>query len=440
MTGPGIRYWEFANVLSNYFTVKLAIPPFVQEGSSPKELNPTFEVPLCKTQAELQSLTQDADVIITVGANLSIYPFLAKTNRPLVVDMYIPFMLEDLQKHEDKSIKEQNALYDGNRGSHNFQVRSADFIICANEKQKDFWLGWLSALGRVNPYTHRHDPTLSTLIDVVPFGLPGEIPFQDKPVLKGVYKNIALDDKVVLWGGGIWSWLDPQTLINAMTIVSKHHPKAKLFFMGTKSPNPSSAKMEAASQAVKLSQELGLYGRVVFFNDWVPYQERRNYLLEADIGVSLHRTHIETRFAFRTRLLDYIWTGLPMLVTEGDTLSEEVAKFQLGKVVKSGDVERVSEALQELLAIPNLRQFYKPNFDRIRADYEWEIVMQPLIRFCESPHFAADKPYLSHIPLIESGVSSWQSLPSKIFRTVRTYGVAELILKAKEYLQWKLPK
>jgi hypothetical protein len=97
MTGPAIRYWEFARVLSHYFTVTLAIPPLVQGNFSLPGLKPTFEVYSCKTLAELKAVTRRADVIITVGANLSLYPFLTTAAKPLVVDMYIPFMLEDFK-------------------------------------------------------------------------------------------------------------------------------------------------------------------------------------------------------------------------------------------------------------------------------------------------------------------------------------------------------
>lgn len=440
MTGPAIRYWEIATVLARHFTVTLAVPPFVQNDSFPEELTPSFKVHLCQSVAELKALAFATDVIITVGANLSIYPFLTNLNKPLVVDMYIPFMLEDLQKHQDKPLRQQRIFYDGSRGSHALQIRAADFIICANDKQKDFWLGWLGALGRINPYTHRDDPTLSKLIDVVPFGLSHQKPVHDKQVLKGIYKTIAEHDKVILWGGGLWNWLDPQLLIKAMSRISKQCPTAKLFFMGTKSPNPSTAKMGAASQALHLSQELKLLDTHIFFNDWVPYQERHNYLLEADVGVSLHLNHVETHFSFRTRLLDYIWAGLPMVVTEGDVLSEEVSQFDLGKVVSSGDVDHLSRVLLGLLETPNLRQQYKSNFDRIRAKYEWATVVQPLIKFCEAPYFAVDKPHLNHIPLVESGVSSWWTLPHKILRTTRLYGLAELFRKTQEFIHWKLQK
>ncbi len=88
--------------------------------------------------------------------------------------------------------------------------------------------------------------------------------------------------------------------------------------------------MVKAMLAQRRSEELGVLNRNVFFNDWVPYGERQNYLLEADVGVSLHLDHVETRFSFRTRVLDYIWVGLPMVLSAGDALSDLVARQELG--------------------------------------------------------------------------------------------------------------
>ncbi len=437
MTGPAIRYWEFAQVLHRYFSVTLAVPPMVQAQSAPEELDPPFAVPLCQTPAQLEALTHQADVIITVGANLSIYPFLARTGKPLVVDMYIPFILEELQKYPHHPLKQQTGHHESLRGAHTLQIRAADFLICASQKQKDFWLGWLGALGRLNPYTHHHDPTLARLIAVVPFGLPRQPPRHQKAVLKGVHPAIAPGDKLILWGGGLWNWLDPDTLIKALARLAPDRPHLKLFFMGVKSPNPYSSQMDGPARAIQLSQEMGLYDRQVFFNQWTPYRERENYLLEADIGANLHRSHIETRFSFRTRFLDYIWAGLPILATGGDVLSQEVTRWQLGRVIPGGDVEQAAQALDQMLAIPDLRQHYKPHFDRVRPHYEWETVMAPLLEFCQAPYLAPDKPHLKHIPPAQPGTSSWWMLPGKILRTARYYGLRSLAQQARRYLQWK---
>src|SRR5208337_3850977 len=100
------------------------------------------------------------------------------------------------------------------------QLLRGDFFLCANERQRDLWMGMLLALGRVNHLTCQDDPALHKLLAVVPFGLPERPPRPaPHPVLKGVHPAIGAGDKVVLWGGGIWPWLEPNLAIDAMALL-----------------------------------------------------------------------------------------------------------------------------------------------------------------------------------------------------------------------------
>jgi glycosyltransferase involved in cell wall biosynthesis len=440
MAGPGIRYWEFARVLSNSFAVTLTVPPFVKMKAFPGQPDFAAELVICRSEAELRALTAKADVIVTLGIVPLVYPFLANTDKLLVSDVYDPFLLSGLSQYADRPWAERITHHEGYRRALKLQIEAADFFICASEKQRDYWLGMLSALGRINPYTHDDDHTLRRLIDVVPFGLPVEPPKHTTPVLKGVYKTIAADDKVILWGGGIWNWFDAPTLIRALASIARQRQDVKLFFMGVERANPSLPKMQAGDEAIALSQELGLYNRYVFFNDWVPYSERQNYLLEADLGVSLHKDHAETRFAFRTRFLDYLWAGLPMVATEGDVVSEQVKEWGLGRIVAAGDVEGVTTAILELLDTPGLREIYRPRFAQAAARYRWDVVTAPLVNFCANPRLAPDKAYRKQIPMVETGEATWQSLPAKAWRALRSQGASGLMRRVNEYLRWRLER
>jgi glycosyltransferase involved in cell wall biosynthesis len=395
---------------------------------------------VCTKAAELRGLAAEADVIVTLGLAPAVYPFLLQSGKSLVVDLYGPFLLEGLHRYAARPMVERVSLHEGYRRALLQQMRVADFMICADEKQRDYWLGVLSALGRVNPYTHDQGETLYQLIDVVSFGLPAAPPRHTRQVLKGVYKTIGADDKVILWGGGIWEWFDAPTMIKAMSHISRHQPNAKLFFMGIKHPNLAASKMKIVDDAIALSRELCLYDRCVFFNDWVPYQERQNYLLEADVGVSLHRKHLETRFAFRTRFLDYLWTGLPIVATEGDVMSEQVKEWGLGRVVAAGDVEGVTSAILELLNTPGLRETYRPRFAQAAARYRWDVVTAPLVNFCANPRLAPDKAYLEQIPMVEAGETTGWSLPGKAWRALRSQGTSGLMRQVNEYLRWRLER
>jgi len=134
----------------------------------------------------------------------------------------------------------------------------------------------------------------------------------------------------------------------------------------------------ATAEAQALARELGLDGRAVFFNDaWVPYEERVNWLLDADCAVSAHLDHVETRFAFRTRLLDCFWAGLPVVCTEGDDLAERVARDDLGGTVAAGDVDGMAAALGRVLE--RGRAPYAPGLAAAARDYAWANVTAPLV-------------------------------------------------------------
>jgi glycosyltransferase involved in cell wall biosynthesis len=397
-------------------------------------------VHVCRNESELRTAVLDCDIVITRGIVLAIYPFITELGVPLVVDMYCPSLLEGIQREADADRLAQLTSYENELQALRLQLLAGDFFVCADERQRDYWLGMLSAFGRINPYTHHQDPALRRLIDVVPFGLPRTDPQHTKAVLKGVYKTIAADDKVILWGGGIWNWLDAPTLIRAMPSVLQHRPDVKLFFMGVKRPNPNVAKMKAVDEAITLSRDLDLFDVHVFFNDWVAYAQRQNYLLEADIGASLHLDHIETRFAFRTRLLDYVWAGLPVLATGGDVLSEMLASEKLARVVAPRDIEGVAQAILALLSNPTLRADSAAGFQRVAARYHWDTVTGPLQAYCAAPYSAPDKKYLAQGVSWAKQQGSVGDLMSKSVRALRLGGLRGFLQQTREYLRWKARK
>ncbi len=437
MAGPGIRYWELARVLSRDFSVRLIVPPYLaSQIEVSQSLLPT-DICVCKDAKSLRREVQQCDIVVTLGNILTLYPFLTRLDKFLVVDLYDPYLLSGLARDAQKDMAARLETFEDYWRMLNVQLRVGDFFLCAAEKQRDYWLGMLSAIGRINPYTYTQDSTFRRLIDVVPFGLPSNPPQHTKTLLKGVYKGIGARDRVILWGGGIWNWFDASTIIQAMPLVLQEAPDVKLFFMGIKRPNSGTSKMKAVGQAISLSKDLGLYEKAIFFNDWASYEERQNYLLEADIGISLHQEHIETQFAFRTRLLDYLWAKLPSVVTTGDVLGEMLAEHKLAYLVKPGDVDGVARTVLTLLNNSTLSVDYASQFSQVASRFYWETVVQPLINFCHAPAYAADKGYLSqHVQRInfteQRGIAG---LAVKAWRVIRTAWVKESIKTGKAYLR-----
>ncbi|MGW5052872.1 glycosyltransferase [Actinokineospora sp. NPDC004072] len=390
MAGPAIRAWNMADVLAAEHDVRLVtVNPVCTPGDAP------FPV-LGVRRRDLSAQVDWADIVILQGHALELAPELKKpgSTKIVVCDVYDPMHLELLEQSKDQgaeTIAEQRELdLIGVTKVLNAQLERGDFFICASERQRHFWLGHLMALGRLTPDIYDTDPTLRSLLDVVPFGLPGKPPQQTSSPIKGPL--VGGSDRVVLWAGGVYSWFDPLTLVHAMAELSTRRPDARLVFLGMKHPNPEVPEMDIGARVRSLSARLGLTGSSVFFNEtWVPYEDRQNWLLDADCGVTTHFEHVETTFAFRTRVLDYLWAGLPIVTTDGDSFASLVRREGLGVVVPSEDPSALADALEKVLYDTDFATACRDRIAVVRESFTWENVLAPLTAFCRNPHPAADR-------------------------------------------------
>jgi GT2 family glycosyltransferase/glycosyltransferase involved in cell wall biosynthesis len=384
MAGPAIRAWAMAEALSAEHDVEL-----VTTGTC-TITHPRFT---CRSVGlgEMRALERWCDVFIFQGLILSTFRWLVDSNKILIADIYNPFHLEQLEQAKDQGAEGRARTVSDCTTALNDQLTRGDFFLCASEKQRDFWLGQLSAVGRLNPKNYDADETMDALITVVPFGVSDQPPVHTRNALKGVVPGIGPDDKVILWGGGIYNWFDPITLLHAVDRLRTRRPDVRLFFLGLKHPNPDVPEMRMAVATRNLSDALGLTDKHVFFNEgWVAYEDRQNYLLEADVGVSTHLDHVETAFSFRTRILDYLWARLPIVATGGDTFADLIQSRGLGITVPAGDVEALEEALFRLLDDEAAAADCRARLAEVVPDHAWSKVLAPLVAFCRQPRRAAD--------------------------------------------------
>lgn len=63
----------------------------------------------------------------------------------------------------------------------------------------------------------------------MPFGVPAVAPVRvtetgRPPALRGALPGVPADAEILLWGGGLYDWLDPATLVRAVGLLSAHRP------------------------------------------------------------------------------------------------------------------------------------------------------------------------------------------------------------------------
>lgn len=413
MAGPTIRAVEMAKELSRHHDVFV-----ISDGISDFETD-QFKC-LSLQDRSLKAYFQNGDILITQRLTFQLALLCCRTQMKIILDAYDPSPLELLEYYKMESVKERDKKMGSEIATLLFSFKMADGILCASEKQRELWLGFLLGKKLIKASIYDRDPSLRSFMAVVPFGLALSPPQKNGQGLREKL-GIGAKDKVLLWGGGIWNWFDPLTLIKAIEIIASEREDIKLVFMGVKSPDPLIPTMKMAHEAMQLSEKLKLTNRSIFFyKEWVPYQERQNFLLDADVGLSTHFDHLETRFSFRTRLLDYIWAELPIIATEGDIFAEWIETHKLGLVVPYKNPEALSSAILHLLDDHEKQLSIKNNMCIFKEQFYWPTVIQPL------------NVMIDHLIIQKRNRTSWQinkALLQLITDKVREKGVLRSLKK-----------
>jgi glycosyltransferase involved in cell wall biosynthesis len=430
MAGPGIRAWETARVLAGRQPVTLVAPQPIDLPAQQCKLG-------SYTWGDAASLAvwlRQSDVVLANGFVLRAHPELAQAPQPLALDLYDPVILEGLEASRAMAPEQRDVQHALLRDLLRRQLAAGDFLVCATERQRDLYIGALLAGGRVTPQLAEADPTLRGLIDVAPFGLPPDPPERSGPGIRGVLPGIGPDELVLLWTGGLWDWLDPPTLVEAMALVAEREPRARLVFLAGRHPGQV-AEMRAPELARDRAQALNLLGRsVLFYEQWLPYEQRANFLLDADLAVSLHRAHLETAYAaVRSRFLDHLWAGLASIVSAGDAAADLVDRYGLGRVVPVGDAAAVAQAVVELLGDAAERRRCGARARELGQQLTWERTLEPLARFCLSPRHTRAGSVLPVSPAL----SQAQPAPPSIEELMADYTrLRELVARLHE--RWRV--
>ena len=379
MAGPGIRYLNLARGLSEFFSLTL----FVPDGCGLKEKN--FKIVAFnsnRSSSDLARKIKGFDVIIAQNLRPPLLYKIKKAGIRYIADLYDPLVIEVLEYTKGEKKKLRQSTYDFNFYSLALQLIFADHLLCASRRQFDFYTGVISGRKVLDPAFYDKTLNLEKFITLAPFGLEQKPPEAKNPeAIFQKFPQIKKEDKIIYWGGGIWNWFDPISVIKAIEILSAKRDDIKLFFLGMKHPNPKIKKMEMANTAYRYAKEKNLLDKFVFFNfDWTPYEERVDFLNSATIGISTHFDNVETRFSFRTRILDYLWAELPMILTRGDAFAQLCREKNLGLVVDFEKPSQIAAAAEEIIDQPALAATIKKNIREMKKDFYWSTISKSIAK------------------------------------------------------------
>jgi glycosyltransferase involved in cell wall biosynthesis len=368
MAGMGIRALELARALRAEFDVRLLV------GNDPAEAaTAAGDVPVvAATPGQLAAAAVNADAAIVSG-HAANWWFHQVPNVPVAADLYDPFFVENL--HYASILGEATAAHD--RATLDLALARADFFLCALPEQRLFYAGGLYTAGRVGPRNFPADPTLSGLLAVVPFGVPGEPAAGDRAAGRRLL-SVSPEGPIVFFGG-IYDWYEPDLLLEAWPGVLRRCPDAKLLFF--ENPNPETTPQRVYARARERARTVDPQGKSVLFAPWLPYAARADLYAAVDLLVSISSVGLERDLAFRTRLLDAAWGGVCSLSVAGGPLARQLEEAGAGRRV-AGTAPALADALTRMLADPAEREKMASAARRFAAARAWAIVAAPLAAWC----------------------------------------------------------
>jgi glycosyltransferase involved in cell wall biosynthesis len=367
VAGPEIRGWALARALAEQHDVTVAVEN--PSASSREGLRM-----ICNRRAEVVGEARRHDAIVAPVLPPYLLLALRGSGTVTVSDQYDPVWLELALLSDQAGIARvltaQLMIRDA-------QVRFADVIVVAGERQRQLLLDELGCLRR-SP-----GPAVVNL----PFGVSAAPERAAVRPLRAAFPEIGPDDPLILWWGKVWKWFDAATAIRAFAQVVERRPNARLVITAGKAPNAKFDLLDESEQARKLSRSLGLLGRNVFFLDeWTPYDRRHEYLQDADVGLTLHANTAEAPFAARARYMDYVWSGLPCVLARGDEIATTFGAAGFATLVDPADADATAHSLLGLIDDPGSRAAARGASLALAETYRWSNLVPPLAVAIEEVH------------------------------------------------------
>lgn len=369
VTGPEIRGWAVARGLAEHHAVTVAID---DPGSGARDGLPLIS----NGRRALVQAARRHDAVVATALPPYLLAALRNSGTVTVSDQYDPVWLETAVLHQDPATIR---LLRAQRMMRQAQIRFADVISVASEAQRTLVMDELRTIGG----TRQTPPH----VVIVPFGVPEPPPCPERRPLRNAFPAIGADDPLVLWWGKVWRWFDAGSAILAFARVVERCPRARLVISAGKSPTAAFDASDHTEAARELSRELGLLDRNIFFLDeWTPYDRRHEYLMDADVGLTLHANTAEAPFAARARYMDYLWSALPCVLGTGDETAAAFAEAGFASLVEPADVEGAAHALLRLLEDRGARERAREAGLRLAGHYRWSTIMERLARVLDEAH------------------------------------------------------
>lgn len=264
-------------------------------------------------------------------------------------------------------------------------MRRADRFSTVSQRQFYALHGELAAVGRMN--RHTFDYPYATLIANAynPFFADEASRALCKQHLRGA--AIPQDAFVLLWSGSYNCWTNVEVLMAALERAMAACPGLHYLSTGGQVfghddlTYPRMLRMVARSPHRERFHLLG----------WVETSDLPGLYAQADLGLCLDGRNFETMFGARNRVINMMATGVPVAMTDGTEIGEELVRAGCALGYPPDDPEALARVIIDAYARRGeMRELGEQGRNYVMTQFTYEATTRDLVAWATAPTHAPD--------------------------------------------------
>jgi glycosyltransferase involved in cell wall biosynthesis len=324
----------------------------------------------------------DPDCIVAVNFDSCLRTTKLRTDKPIWMDIYGDYLtIVQVICHRmgaDRGVPTSIAFVQR-------VLQKGDAFSGCSTPQSHALVGQLSMAGRLSGSTFGYE-----FAHVI---LPGASPMNTQAVEQKERsflssQGVPGDSFVVLWCGGYNAWTDIETLFAGLEWAMAQESKVHYVSVGA---NTYQKTDNVYTRLLGMIQQSPHRNRFHMLG-WRPWGEIPNYYRGSDVGLNIDAPHYETIYGTRTRLVEMIAAGLPVVTSLGCELSYLIGRHGAGLTFEPGDRQGLGE---QILALARDRDLYattaKRALDYASNDLSFGTTTIPVRNWVREPCLAPDK-------------------------------------------------
>jgi glycosyltransferase involved in cell wall biosynthesis len=351
------------------------------------------------------------DCVVAVNFSHCLYASRLKTTKPIWMDIYGD-MLTIMQA---ACFRTQTDRGMATSIAYMRQVLNAGdaYSVCSSP-QKHLLVGELAMSGRLNRHTFGYEFAHLILPGSPAITNSNSTQLMDKDILS--QHGIGADDFVVLWSGGYNTWTDIDTLFKGL--VAAMNSDARIHYVSV----GDSTYQALDNVYLRLQEKIARSPHRDRFHmlGWRPWNEMESYYHSSDLGLNIDAIHYETIYGTRTRLLEMLVAGLPVITSLGTELSYLLQSHGAAITFQVGDWQALAAGILALAGDESRRQEMRILAkDYAQNGLSFYQTTTPLREWVKDPQRAPDKVNLGS----RERIRKWEFQGRAFFRQL-IWGIA----------------